>query len=69
MSLWSSYNGLSPKTRMGVGIGILVWGTIGLYFSDAAGDKMGIKPTEADKEALAKMTPKIHVIDRPDTKQ
>lgn len=30
---------------------------------------MGITPTEADKEALAKITPRIHVIDREDTKR
>ncbi|CAK7228545.1 hypothetical protein SCUCBS95973_006919 [Sporothrix curviconia] len=69
MSLWSSYRGLSPKTRIGVGIGVLLWGTIGLYASDAAADKMGMTPTEADKEALAKMTPRIHVIDRSDSQK
>ncbi|ERT02619.1 uncharacterized protein SPSK_10975 [Sporothrix schenckii 1099-18] len=69
MSLWSSYRGLSPKTRAGVGVGILLWGTIGLYFSDAAGERIGIKPTETDKDNLARMTPRIHVVDRDDTKR
>ncbi|OAA54813.1 hypothetical protein SPI_08684 [Niveomyces insectorum RCEF 264] len=66
MSLWSSYRALSPRTRLGVGIGVLFWGVAGLYLSDAAADKMGMTPTEADKEALAKITPRIHVIDRQD---
>ncbi len=62
----SSYRALSPRTRLGVGVGVLVWGTLGLYLSDAAADRMGMTPSEADKEALAKMTPRIHVVDRED---
>ncbi|CAK7262845.1 hypothetical protein SEPCBS57363_000251 [Sporothrix epigloea] len=69
MSLWSSYRGLSARTRIGVGISVLLWGTFGLYATDAAADKMGMTPTTADKEALAKMTPRIHVIDRSDTQK
>ncbi|EFX05203.1 hypothetical protein CMQ_3272 [Grosmannia clavigera kw1407] len=63
MSLWKSYRALSPTTRFGVGIGVLFWGTAGLYFSDSAADRMGMTPTEADRQSLDKMMPKIHVVD------
>lgn len=32
--------------------------------SDKIGDMIGFKPTEADKEALEKIKPKIQVIER-----
>lgn len=59
-----TYRGLNFKTRLGVGAGLLIWGVIGLQFSDKAGEKLGYAPTEADKAALDKMTPKIHTVPR-----
>lgn len=69
MSLWQSYRNLSPKTRIGLGAGLVLWGLAGPYLSDFLGDKMGFKPTESDKEALEKLKPRIEVIDRPDSKR
>ncbi|KAK4130760.1 hypothetical protein BT67DRAFT_445381 [Trichocladium antarcticum] len=62
MSFWQSYRGLNSKARLGFGAGLLVWGFLGLQFSDKAGEKLGIVPTEADKAALDKMLPRIHVV-------
>lgn len=59
-----SYRNLSPKSKLGVGVGMVVWGVVGLRLSEKAEDKFGYKPTEADKDALEKMTPKITVIKR-----
>jgi hypothetical protein len=42
----------------------LAWGAVGLYLSDRAEEKFGFTPTEEDKAALARLTPKIHVIER-----
>ncbi|KAL2021953.1 hypothetical protein VTK56DRAFT_6372 [Thermocarpiscus australiensis] len=64
MSLWQAYRGLSPKTRLAFGAGLLVWGFAGLQFSDTIAAKLGYAPTEADKAALERMTPKIHVVPR-----
>lgn len=55
---------MSPKSKLGVGVGMVVWGVVGLRLSEKAEDKFGYKPTEADKDALEKMTPKITVIKR-----
>ena len=46
---------------------MVVWGLAGPYLSDALGDKMGFKPTEADREALNKIKPKIHTVERDGT--
>lgn len=51
---------------MGVGFGIIAWGTVGLYLSDRAEDKFGYTPTEQDKEELRRMTPRIVSVDKED---
>lgn len=63
-SIPRSFKALSPQTRMLVGLGILAWGSIGLYVSDAAEKKFGLEPSEKDKEALEAVTPRIIVVDR-----
>ncbi|GAB1318811.1 hypothetical protein MFIFM68171_09021 [Madurella fahalii] len=64
MSLWQSYRNLSPKARAGLGAGFILWGLLGLQLTPKAEEKLGLTPTEADKAALDKMTPKIHTIPR-----
>lgn len=59
-----AYQNLSSRTRLGVGAGILAWGVVGLYISDAAEDKLGLTPTEKDKEELDKWKPHLTVVDR-----
>ena len=54
-----AYKNLSPKTRIGVGVAIITWGVVGLYFSDRAEERFGYMPTEKDKEELRKYTPRI----------
>lgn len=39
-------------------------GLAGPYVSDKVGEMFGFKPTEADKEALERIKPKIQVIER-----
>ena len=48
---------------------MVLWGLAGPYLSDMLGDRMGLKPTERDREALEKLKPKIQVIDRDDSKR
>ncbi|KAI3402138.1 hypothetical protein diail_67 [Diaporthe ilicicola] len=59
-----AYQGLSPKARLGVGVGLLGWGVIGLYMSDHAEERFGYTPSDQDKAAMERMKPKIHVVDR-----
>ncbi|KAF8863275.1 hypothetical protein BDZ45DRAFT_798568 [Acephala macrosclerotiorum] len=61
----SSFRNLSPKTRIGVGVGFLAWGTIGLYISDNyAEKKLGFEATEKDREALEAVVPRITAVKR-----
>jgi hypothetical protein len=59
-----SFRNLSPRTRFAVGLGVLSWGSIGLYLSDAAEKKLGFEATDRDKESLKEMMPKIVVMDK-----
>ncbi|PKS08912.1 hypothetical protein jhhlp_003525 [Lomentospora prolificans] len=63
--LFRAYKNLSPTTRLGVGIGVIAWGAIGLYLSDRAEERYGLTPSEADRAALERVTPKILIVDRP----
>ncbi|OTA58400.1 hypothetical protein K449DRAFT_124157 [Hypoxylon sp. EC38] len=64
MSLLQSFRNLSPKARIGVGLGLLAWGAIGLQLSDRAEERYGFKPTEEDKAALEKVMPRITAVER-----
>ncbi|KAF9881922.1 adenosine/AMP deaminase [Colletotrichum karsti] len=57
-----AYKNLSPKTRLGVGVAVLAWGGVGLYFSDQAEEKY--KPTAEEKAVVDKYVPKVHVVDK-----
>ena len=59
-----SFRSFSPRARLTIGLGVLAWGTIGLYVSDAAEKKLGFEPKESDKEALREMVPKIVVVEK-----
>lgn len=59
-----TYQGLSSKAKLGVGAGLLAWGVVGLWVSDRAEEKLGLTPSEKDKAAMDKWTPKIRPVDR-----
>jgi hypothetical protein len=42
----------------------LAWGAIGLYTSDSAEKKLGLEPSEKDKQALEAVVPKIMLVER-----
>lgn len=64
MSLLQSFRNLSPRARIGVGLGLLAWGAIGLQLDDRAEARYGFTPTEDDKAALAKILPSVTVVER-----
>ncbi|KAI1767390.1 hypothetical protein GGR53DRAFT_125800 [Hypoxylon sp. FL1150] len=64
MTLLQSFRNLSPRARVGVGLGLLAWGAIGLHLSDRAEERYGLTPTEDDKAALAKVLPRITAVER-----
>jgi hypothetical protein len=59
-----SFRNLSPRMRIGVGIGLLAWGAIGLQLSDRAEEKYGLKASDEDKAALSQLTPRIVTVDK-----
>ncbi|KAI0430157.1 hypothetical protein F5Y09DRAFT_238551 [Xylaria sp. FL1042] len=63
MSPLQSFRNLSPRTRIGVGLGLLAWGVIGLQLSDRAEERY-FKPTEEDHAQLREMAPRIITVDR-----
>ena len=59
-----SYSNLTPRTRLYLGAGLLVWSALGLWVTDKAERTFGLEPTEKDKEELTRYLPKITVVDR-----
>ncbi|KAI1457581.1 hypothetical protein F4805DRAFT_457735 [Annulohypoxylon moriforme] len=59
-----SFRNLSPRARIGVGLGLLAWGAVGLHLSDRAEERYGLTPTEEDKAALDKVFPRITAVDK-----
>ncbi|PQE28974.1 fatty acid activator protein [Rutstroemia sp. NJR-2017a BBW] len=50
-----SFRNLPPRTRGIVGLSFFAWGTIGLFLSDTAEEKLGFKPGgERDPEVASK---------------
>ncbi|KAI1755225.1 hypothetical protein F4782DRAFT_490567, partial [Xylaria castorea] len=63
MSLLQTFRNLSPKARIGVGLGLLAWGAVGLQLSDGAEERY-FKSTEEDRAALRQIAPRITTVDR-----
>ncbi|KAG0174634.1 hypothetical protein DFQ30_003622 [Apophysomyces sp. BC1015] len=58
-SLWGSYKSLAPRTRMYLGLGGMVFATVGLFISDSVEQ---IRPaSEPEKQALGKLSPVVVV--------
>ena len=58
------FKAITPKTRIAIGLGIMAYATAGLYLSDKAEEKLGLTPTEKDKEELRNALPKITTVER-----
>ncbi|KAK8128273.1 hypothetical protein PG984_009381 [Apiospora sp. TS-2023a] len=64
MSVLQSFRNLSPRMRLGVGLGLLAWGAVGLQLSDRAEDKYGFKASDEEKARLRQLAPRIVTVDR-----
>lgn len=49
-----SFRRLAPRTRMLLGVGIMVYAGLGMAMSDRFEEKIGMKPTEEDRDKLEK---------------
>lgn len=59
-----TYRSSAPKTRLLLGLGLIAWGTIGLYSTDTAEKAFDMVPTDEDKKKLDQSIPKIRVVDK-----
>ncbi|KAF2731636.1 hypothetical protein EJ04DRAFT_566648 [Polyplosphaeria fusca] len=66
MPVWQWYRGISPKSRVLIGVGVMAYAGLGLFLSDKAEEKFGLVPTEKDKEDLRKAIPKITAVEKDD---
>ncbi|KAF2242462.1 hypothetical protein BU26DRAFT_571133 [Trematosphaeria pertusa] len=64
MPVWQWYKGIAPKTRVLVGVGIMAYAGLGLVLSDKVEEKLGLVPTEKDKEDLRKAIPKVTPVEK-----
>lgn len=60
----SWYKGITPKTRVVIGVGIMAYAGLGMLLTDKAEEKFGLTPTEKDKEELRNVLPKITTVER-----
>ncbi|KAK7418378.1 hypothetical protein QQX98_003998 [Neonectria punicea] len=62
--MFKAFKNLPPKTRAGVGVAVIAWGTAGLYVSNQVEENFGFTPTEEDKARLSQYTPRIVAVER-----
>jgi hypothetical protein len=63
--LCRAYKNLSPRSRLGIGLGFIAWSFAGLYISDNAESKLGYKATEEDRARLKDSLPlKVSIVER-----
>ncbi|KAK4554560.1 hypothetical protein LTR86_008415 [Recurvomyces mirabilis] len=64
MPLWQSWRGLSTRTRVMIGGGIMAYAAFGIFVSDKAEEAFGFVPSEQDKQKLNEAWPRLHVVDK-----
>ncbi|KAF2275750.1 uncharacterized protein EI97DRAFT_459205 [Westerdykella ornata] len=64
MAVWQWYKGIAPKTRILIGVGIMGYAVFGMFMSDKVEEKLGLVPTEQDKEELKRVMPRIITVDK-----
>lgn len=62
--LHRSYKALSPKTRLFVGVGLMVNAAIAMQFEDQIEDFLSMKSTPEEQKKLQSDMPKVSLIDR-----
>lgn len=64
MAVWQWFKTIPPRTRMIVGVSVMMYATAGLYLSDKAEERFGMTPTEKDREELRNALPKISTVEK-----
>lgn len=62
-----SYRSLSPKTRLLLGVGLMTYAGIGMYWTPKIEEALGMVPTKQEQEELDRKTSvRILLEDKPD---
>ncbi|KAF2656107.1 hypothetical protein K491DRAFT_715651 [Lophiostoma macrostomum CBS 122681] len=64
MAVWQWYKNITPKTRIFIGLGVMAYAGAGMLLSDQVEEKLGLVPTEQDKEQLRTALPQITTVER-----
>lgn len=64
MAVWQWFKSIAPRTRVFIGLGIMAYAGAGLYLSDKAEEKLGLTPSERDREELRKALPKFSTVEK-----
>lgn len=60
----SSYKFLKPRTRLGIGLGVVAYALIAQRLSDQAERVFGYTPTENDKRRLQDAMPRVTPVEK-----
>lgn len=60
----SSYRSLKPRTRLGIGLGVVAYALIAQRLSDQAERVFGYTPTEDDKRRLHDAIPRVTPVEK-----
>lgn len=60
----SAYKTLAPKTRLYLGLALMVNAGLALQFSDQIENTLGLAPTKRDEEELNYILPKVSLVER-----
>ena len=63
-SLWSKYLSLSPRTRILLGSGVMVYALVAQSLTDKAEAPLGLQATEQEKEELWSKLPRVRMVER-----
>ena len=64
-SVYRSYSALTPKTRAIFGLGVMLWGGLGLWSSSRVEGALGMSPSQQEKEELErKLAVRVETVDR-----
>ncbi|KAL6717172.1 hypothetical protein ACLMJK_005087 [Lecanora helva] len=63
MGFWQSFRALQPRTRLYIGLGAMAWAGMGLFLSDKAEEKFGLRATEEDRRELEGLVPRVRRVD------
>ena len=63
MSLLRKFTSLSPRIRLGIGLGLIGYASVAMYATDKISPSLGFEATDKDTEELKRWMPKLSFVD------